>query len=119
MQRERIRKTENMQHVTFVQSPPDPSRYISLRNFMAACPASKKDKVAYRNAIHYLLEKKLLTVTAIQKKVRAKRFYDRNEIPIVRQALAIHREGILLDKAFKIAINRIKKKPTQQASLFE
>lgn len=118
MQRERIRKTEHMKHVTFVESPPDPRRYVSLRHFMAACPASKKDKVAYRNAIHYLLEKKLLTVTAIQKKERARRYYDQEEIPLVRQALAIHREGIMLDKAFKMAVRRTKTKTPQQTSLF-
>lgn len=118
MQRQRIRKTENMKHVTFVESAPDPTRYVSLRNFMAACPASKKDKIAYRNAIHYLLEKKLLTVIAIRRKYRARRFYDREQIHLVRQALAIHKDGLLLDIAFNIAKNRMKNKITQQTSLF-
>jgi len=119
MERKRIRKATEMRHVKVVNNPPDSAEYISLREFMAGIPASKKDKVGYKNAIHYLLERELVTGIAIPRRQRARRYYRRDEIHVVRAALAIHRNGVMLDKAYEMAKRRgQKEKEGPQAKLF-
>ncbi len=119
MERKRIRKATEMRHVKIVSDPPDSSEYISLRQFMAGIPASRKDKVGYKNAIHYLLERELMTGIAIPRRQRARRYYRRDEISVVRAALAIHRNGIMLDKAYEMAKRRRQEeKEVPQAKLF-
>lgn len=64
----------------------------------------------FRDAVHYLVEGKYLTVVAKPVRERARRLYDREQITLVRQILAMHRNGLTLEKAYEIASNRLKQK---------
>ena len=110
MASERIRRAEKMSHVKLVSALPEDERFIPLRKFLAACPGAKEQKVRFRDAVHYLVERKYLTVVAKPVRERARRLYDREQIPLFRQILAMHRNGLTLEKAYEIASNRLKQK---------
>lgn len=102
----RIRRASDMKHVVQVEALPEDNRYIPLRKFMAACPASRENKIKYKNAIHYLVERQFLHVVAKQVNERARRLYDKEQIPFVRAVLSMHQNGLTLDKAVEIAGRR-------------
>ncbi|TAJ98586.1 MAG: MerR family transcriptional regulator [Candidatus Manganitrophaceae bacterium] len=106
----RVRRTRDMKHVKLVEVLPEDGRYIPLKAFMAACPASKENKVRYKNIIHYLLERQYLDVIAKQVRERARRLYNRDQIPLVRQMVAMHQNGLTLEKAYEIARRRHREK---------
>lgn len=95
-----------MTHVKLVDVLPTDEKYIPLRRFLAGCPGSKDNKVHYRNIVHYLLERQYLDVIAKQVRDRARRLYNRDQIPLVRQMVAMHRNGLTLEKAYEIARRR-------------
>lgn len=110
MSGKRIRRTREMKHVKLVDVLPTDERYVPLRRFLAGCPASKENKVHYRNIIHYLLERRYLDVIAKQVRQRARRLYNRDQIPLVRQMVAMHKNGLTLEKAYEIARRRQQEK---------
>lgn len=99
-----------MNHVKFVDEFPADERYIPLRRFLAGCPASKENRIQYRNTIHYLLERRYLDVVAKQVRERARRLYNRDQIPLVRQMVAMHQNGLTIEKAYEIARRRQQEK---------
>lgn len=113
--RRRIRRTRDMRHVRLVDTLPADGRYVPLRVVLAACPGARRAHVAFKNAIHFLLERGELQVVARQGPERARRLYDREQIPFIRAVLEMHRNGLLLDKAVELA--RKRKRP-EQARLF-
>jgi hypothetical protein len=110
MTSKRIRKASAMTHVQVVSELPRDGRYVPLKKFLLACPAARVNKDKVVDAIHYLVERKYLTVVAKPVLKRARRLYDREQIPLVRQMLAMHANGLTLDKAYEIASKRLDQK---------
>lgn len=116
--RTRIRRTTEMPHVVLVAERPAGPRYIPLRTMLAACPAAKTNRTRYKNLIHWLVERGALRVVARPGRERARRFYDRDEIPFVRAVLQMHAHGLTLGKAIELARQRHRHADDPQARLF-
>jgi len=113
--RARIRRSRDMSHVQKVAVLPKDGRYVPLRIFLAAFPGAREQRTRYKNAVHFLLERGDLNVVACHVRQRAKRLYDTDQIPFVRAVIQMHRNGLTLDKAVKIARQR---KEIEQGRLF-
>lgn len=101
--RVRIRRTEGMKQVRWIENPPSDGIYVPLRNFKHASPVFIHQKERFRHVMQYLLETGVLEIEAVRRKKRALRYYNRNQARLVERMIVMLQKRMTITKAFNIA----------------